>query len=245
MSTAKLLYFFILLLQLSPLPASAIYGQVLEPRVRQDSSVQRQTEITGHMVTGKIITICYSTMPGNNPLKNKNWVGIWQGSQILYDTPPLRKAYIPDTESNGDFAIDSLSIQKKEYIVGFGNGTNTSSISATLYFKADNKLFDPGLPFFTKLEVLESGNNYLVVKFSTPLGNIPADYKNWIGVWNGQTFLHDGSNLIKRQNVNSTISEDTIAINNLTLIRGVWYTITYGIGPELTEIVASYSFINY
>ncbi|MNV97479.1 hypothetical protein D3C71_1926050 [compost metagenome] len=83
-----------------------------------------------------------------------------------------------------------------------------------------------------------------MVKFSTPLGNIPIKNKNWIGVWNGETFLNDRSNLLKKQTVNSTVSEDVIAINNLHLIRGTWYTITYSTGPAYTEIVASYTFIN-
>lgn len=220
-------------------------GQSLSIPVPQDSSIQRQTSINGHMVTGKIITIKYKTMSGNNPLKNQNWVGIWQGSQILYDSPPLRKAYILGTTNSGDFAFDSLSIQKNEYIIGLGNGSNTSTVSATLYFKAADKFFEPGLSFSTTLEVLERGDNYLVIKFSTPLGNIPIRNKNWIGVWNGETFLSDRSNLIKKQTVNSTLNEDVIAINNLQLIRGTWYTITYGTGPASTEIIASYTFINH
>ena len=233
-----------LLLQFITLQVLTANGQSTSIPVQQDSSVQRQTSINGHMVTGKIITITYKTMSGNNPLKNQNWVGIWQGSQILYDTPPLRKAYILGTTSSGDFAFDSLSIQKNEYIVGYGNGSNNSTVSATLYFKADAEFFEPGLSFSTKLEVLERGDHYLVVKFSTPLGNIPIKNKNWIGVWNGRTFLNDRSNLLKKQTVNSTVSEDVIAINNLHLIRGTWYTITYSTGPAYTEIVASYTFIN-
>lgn len=234
-----------LFLQFITLQVLTADGQSLSIPVRQDSSIQRQTSINGHMVTGKIITIKYKTMSGNNPLKNQNWVGIWQGSQILYDSPPLRKAYILGTTSSGDFAFDSLSIQRNEYIIGLGNGSNTGTVSATLYFKAADKFFEPGLSFSTTLEVLERGDNYLVIKFSTPLGNIPIKNKNWIGVWNGETFLSDRSNLIKKQTVNSPLNEDVIAINNLQLIRGTWYTITYGTGPAFTEIVASYTFINH
>lgn len=234
-----------LFLQFITLQVLTADGQSLSIPVPQDSSIQRQTSINGHMVTGKIITIKYKTMSGNNPLKNQNWVGIWQGSQILYDSPPLRKAYILGTTNSGDFAFDSLSIQKNEYIIGLGNGSNTSTVSATLYFKSADKFFEPGLSFSTTLEVLERGDNYLVIKFSTPLGNIPIKNKNWLGVWNGETFLSDRSNLIKKQTVNSTLNEDVIAINNLQLIRGTWYTITYGTGPASTEIVASYTFINH
>ncbi|MNK12997.1 hypothetical protein D3C87_310760 [compost metagenome] len=234
-----------LFLQFITLQVLTADGQSLSIPVWQDSSIQRQTSINGHMVTGKIITIKYKTMSGNNPLKNQNWVGIWQGSQILYDSPPLRKAYILGTTSSGDFAFDSLSVQRNEYIIGLGNGSNTGTVSATLYFKAADKFFEPGLSFSTTLEVLERGDNYLVIKFSTPLGNIPIKNKNWIGVWNGETFLSDRSNLIKKQIVNSTVNEDVIAINNLQLIRGTWYTITYGTGPAFTEIVASYTFINH
>ncbi|MCW2258719.1 MULTISPECIES: hypothetical protein [Sphingobacterium] len=245
MKIKKGLCFTFLFLQFITLQVLTANGQSTSILVQQDSSIQSQTSINGHMVTGKIITIKYNTMSGNNPLKNQNWVGIWQGSQILYDSPPLHKAYILGTTSSGDFAFDSLSIQKNEYIIGLGNGSNTSTVSATLYFKAAAEFFEPGLSFCTTLEVLERGDNYLVVKFNTPLGNIPVKNKNWIGVWNGETFLSDCKNLIKKQTVNSTVSEDVIAINNLDLIRGTWYTITYGTGPAWTDIVASYTFINH
>ncbi|WP_316803593.1 hypothetical protein [Pedobacter nototheniae] len=245
MNVKKWLCFFSLFLQLCTVQVLTAYAQAIPDSGKQDSSVQKQNSISGHMLTGKIITIKYNTMPANNPLKNKNWVGIWQGSQILYDTPPLHRAYIPGTNSSGDFAFDSLAIQKKEYIIGFGSGNNTSTVSATLYFKADDKFLEPGLAFSTKLAVLERGDNYLVVNFQTPLGNLPFKNKNWVGVWTGRLYLPDGSNLIKRQNVNSVVSTDVIAINNLNLIRGSWYTITYATGPAFTEIVAAYTFINH
>lgn len=245
MKIKKWLLFFILFLPLCTVQLLPTKGQNISDAHQADTSIQQQTVISGHMVTGKMITLTYHTLPNNNPLKNKNWVAIWQGSQILYDTPPLHKAFIPGTSSSGDFAFDSLALQKKEYIMGYGNGNQTSTVSATLYFKAEAQFFDAGLAFATQLKVIERADNYLVINFTTPLGNIPLKNSNWIGVWTGQSFQNNGSNLIKRENVNSVVSEDTIAINNLQLIRGEWYTITYGIGPAFSEIVASTTFINH
>lgn len=245
MANKKQTWIILLLLTVSCFQLAVVNGQDSLIRTLQDSLVTKQkVSFNGHLVSGKIVTLTYETLPGNDPNKNKNWVGIWQGNQVSYLTPPLRKAYISGTTSTGDFAFDSLSIQKKEYIIAYGSGSSATSIAATLYFKADIKTFEAGVPFSTQVGILEKGNNYIVVNYKTPAGNMPSKHKNWIGIWAGQSFSSNGSNLIKRKNVNSIISVDAVAINDLNLTRNAWYTITYGTGPSLTEIVATYTFLN-
>lgn len=245
MDIKKLLLLFILLLQLFAFQIDTVKGQQSLVLSGKDSTaIKKLTTIEGYIVTSNIITIKYHTMTGNDPLKNQNWVGIWQGSQILYDTPPLSKTLITGTTTSGDLAFDSLSLQKKDYIIGYGSGEGNSKVSATLYFKADVLPFEPGLSFATNLNVLDYGNNFLVVSFETPLGNIPRRNQNWVGLWKGKSISSNGINLIKKKKIGSVISNDTIAINNLNLTRNTWYTVTYALGPLFTDIVATYTFFN-
>ncbi len=236
---------FLLLLQLCVLQATIAKGQQLLPYTVQDSiALKRLTTIEGHILTKDIITVKYHTLNGNDPLKNKNWVGIWQGSELIYDTPPLRKALITGTTSTGDLAFDSLALQNKDYIIGYGSGEGNNKVSATIYFKAGILPFEPGIAFATNLKVLDYGNNFLVVSFQTPLGNIPRTNENWLGIWKGKSISNTGINLIKKRKINSVISNDTIAINNLNLTRNTWYTLTYALGSSYTDIVATYTFFN-
>jgi hypothetical protein len=244
MELKKLSCFFILLLQLCTFQPFIGNAQQHLGEAQDSLSIQKQFSLTGYLVTGRIVALKYTTMPGNNPKQNKNWVGIWQGSQVLYDSAPLRKKYISDASSDGDLAFDSLEIQNKEYIIGYGSGANNSTVAATLYLKADIKRLEKGLSFSSTVEVIDHGNNYLIIQYQTPIGNIPMNNKNWVGVWSGKTFAVDGNNLIKRQNVNDTVSGHVIAVNDLKLVRDTWYTITYGVGPLLTDIIATYTFLN-
>ena len=245
MDLKKQLRLFILLLQLCAFEIPTTKGQQSLVNSDKDSTATKKlTAIEGYIVTSNIITIKYHTMPGNDPLKNQNWVGIWQGSQVLYDTPPLRKTLITGTTSSGDLAFDSLSLQKKDYIIGYGSGEGNSKVSATLYFRANVLPFEPGLSFATNLNVLDYGNNFLVISFQTPLGNVPRSNQNWVGIWKGRSISSNGTNLIKKRKIYSVINNDTIAINNLNLTRNTWYTITYALGSMFTDIVATYTFFN-
>jgi len=245
MDLKKLLRLFILVLQLCVFQIATAKGQQsLVPSEKDSTAIKKLTTIEGYIVTSNIITIKYHTLTGVDPLKNQNWVGIWQGSQILYDTPPIRKTLITGTTSSGDLAFDSLSLQKKDYIIGYGSGEGNDKVSATIYFRADVLPFEPGLSFATNLNVLDYGNNFLVVSFQTPLGNIPRSNQNWVGIWKGKSISSNGINLIKKRKINSVISSDTIAINNLNLTRNTWYTVTYALGSLFTDIVATYTFFN-
>lgn len=262
MDLRKLLCFFLLSLQLCTFEPYHADAQQLQQQSQQQQQPQtqqpllllskapdihvatKQTTITGSIITARIVTIQYKTMEGNQPQVNKNWVGIWQSNQVLYNTAPLRKKYITGTSSDGDLAFDSLEMERKDYIIGYGVGDSNQTVAATLLIKADAIPLQRGIPFATKVEVVAHGNNYLVVNFTTPLGNNPKKNKNWIGVWQGKTFSPDGSNLIFRQEANAVINEDAVAINDLKLTQNTWYTITYSVGSTFQEIVATYTFFN-
>ena len=236
---------FILLLQLLTFQPYPARSQQSVTNTNADSSITlSQTSITGRLISGRIVTIKYKTLSGNNPKKLKNWVGIWQSDQILYSDPPLRKKYITGTDKDGDLAFDSLEMQRKEYIIGYGVGDGNNTIAATLFIPTDAQPSDMGIAFATLVEVIEHGNNFLIVKFQTPLGNRPAANQNWIGVWDGKSFSTDGVNLIKREPVASQVSGHVVAINDLKLTRNTWYTITYSLGTQYRDIVASYTFLN-
>lgn len=244
MNIKKHVCFLILALSTSLITPLAVRAQQIFIRIDRDTATfSKETKLNGHMLTGKIITLKYQTMPGNQPAKNKNWVAVWQGTQVLYHTKPLRKVYITGNDADGDFAFDSLQLHKQDYTLAYGFNDSTS-VAASLYFRANISPKEKAIPFFTNLELIEAGSNYLITGFDTPRGNVPANYKNWIGIWAGKSFSQAGENLIIRVEVKSTTSSDIIAINQVNLKKNSWYTLTYATGPAFSDIAASYSFLN-
>ena len=198
--------------------------------------------LSGSIISGEIITFEYKTPPSNNPDGYSNWIGIWQGSQVNFTTSPKARAPIYSTNADGDQAFDSLNISNLDYIIGYGAGPENTSVASTVFFPAGIALGAPGIPFCSSVKIAQAGSNYLVVKFSTPEGNIPRDNQNWIGIWEGKTFSYAGTGILKKVIVNATVNEGMVAVNNLMLKRDTWYTVVYGNAAGNTSIAASYTF---
>jgi hypothetical protein len=201
------------------------------------AALVRTTGITGRIVAGDLIAINYERLLTVQP--NVNWVALWQGSQIHYNEEPLRKMSITNLQQGGSFNFDSLSLSSLKYIVGFGLGDSISGATSTLFFAKGETV---GIPFATSITLREQSANSLVYDFETPLGNLPSDNGNWVGVWKGKTIDINSSNLLKRAPVNKNVCSGTGSINGLNLEIQTWYTVTYATGPSDTDICASYTF---
>lgn len=200
----------------------------------------KQLQISGRMLSGEVIALVYKTLAGNNPKKNKNWIGIWQGTQVNYNIPPLFKTMMGGETEDGDQAFDSLKLSRKDYILGYGTGEILTTIAATLSFSAEG--LPEGKPFSTSVKALDFGSNYVVVQFKTPLGNIPNANNNWIGLWEGKTFFYEGLNLYKKVPVKSNVNEGFASINDILLKRNTFYTVVYSTGAGNNDIAAAYIF---
>ena len=62
-------------------------------------------------VTTESIQIIYTTLPGYQPTKNGNWIGLWQGFAIPYGGPkPIGRTKITDDYTQGIVTIDKLRL---------------------------------------------------------------------------------------------------------------------------------------
>jgi hypothetical protein len=204
-----------------------------------DSLSSQKILLTGKIITGKIITLDYKTLATNNPQKNKNWIALWQGSQVHYNEKPLRKILLSNSSQSGSIAFDSLEINNLKYVLGFGSNDNISTASATIYFPKGSK---ESVPFSSSIKVINIGINTIVVEFETPTGNTPEINKNWIGLWKGKR-TDSETNFLEKSfiKINTSSGTSTISIEE-PFIRGSIYTIVYCIGPDLTDIIASFTF---
>ena len=105
------------------------------PPVIEDSA---GVYLSGEIISGEIITFDYRTPHGNDPKSNGNWIGIWQGSQVDFSTPPKVRSVIYGTTADGDQAFDSLSIMNLDYIIGYGTSKELTSVTSTVFFAAGN-----------------------------------------------------------------------------------------------------------
>lgn len=199
--------------------------------------LSKETGITGRIIAGNIIAINYNRLLTEQP--NINWVALWQGSQIHYNEKPLRKMSISNLQQSGSFNFDSLSLSTLKYIVGFGLGDSISGATSTLFFA---KGTTEGTPFSTQITLREYAPTSLIYDFVTPIGNLPSDNKNWVGLWKGKSIDFKDTNLLKRANVKLNISEGSGGLNDLSLENGSWYTLTYATGPTENDICASFTF---
>lgn len=200
----------------------------------------QQIKLKGKIISGTSIGISYETLEGNNPKNNKNWVALWQGSQIHYNSTPLHKKLIPNKNQDGSIVFDSLQISNLKYVVGFGSSDNILTASSYLFFKKGET---QGIPFSSSIYVLDYDTNYIMIGFQTPLGNTPKNNKHWIATWHGKNTETDCSNFLAKTPILTNTSSDNIAINNITLTTQTWYTIAYIAGENCNDIISTYSFL--
>lgn len=201
----------------------------------------QQIKLTGKIISGNIIALNYQTLEGNNPYRNKNWVAIWQGSQIHYHEKPLAKKLIKNTTQDGSIAFDSLQLSNLKYTVGFGSNNKTTNSASFLFFPKNSYV---GIPFSSSINLIDHSDNYVVAHFKTPLGNTPLINKNWIAIWLGKTIKNNCMSFLAKEYIKTNTASDNVIINNITLVRQNWYTIAYGTGSNCSSIVATYSFFN-
>lgn len=219
-----------------------IYSDSVTPvkSITNNNHNPQQIKLTGKIISGDMITISYKTLEGNNPFLNKNWIAIWQGSQIHYHEKPLRKILLKNTKQDGDIVFDSLQISNLKYTVGFGASDDISRASSTLFFS--KKKYN-GIPFSSSLKIIDIGSNFVVIAFETPLGNSPLINKNWVAIWQGKIIPENCNTPLTKNYIQTNTASGYVAINYMTLIRNQWYTIAYSTGPSCVDIITSYTFL--
>jgi hypothetical protein len=203
----------------------------------------RSVQLSATILDAGAIFTAFRTLPGNQPAKHENWIGVWSGAMIAAGQPPLRKVLIATENSVGEQILDGLSLQRKPYIVGYCPGPAQESVCATVQFTPDETpAGEPGVPFQSQIRLLAYTARDLLVQFETPPGNIPVENKNWLGLWPGAVAAFDGVNLLHRTWIDRRANEDSQVMSGVALAYDTTYTIGLGTHESINSIAATITF---
>jgi hypothetical protein len=196
-------------------------------------------KLSGAILDPTHVGVIYSTVPGNQPATNGNLVAIWQNEGIPWGQQPMQKQNITLNSPTGD-QIFEFPIQRLPYVVAYGTSDTGTAWAGTLQFTPGQGV--DGAPFVTQIDIQATGNDSVLAVFNTPMGNIPSSNGNWIGLWKGPQPTYDGSNRIKKVNVNVSTAQGGQSMSGLTLLMNTTYSLAYAVGPKDSDIAAWVTF---
>lgn len=194
---------------------------------------------TGEIFDAHNLGVQYSTIPGNQPAKNGNTLALWQSQGIPWGQPPLQKKVIAKDDPTGD-QVFQVELQRKPYIVGYATSDTGTAWAATLQFNPGDK---EGKPFVTSIDLQATGNDSLLAIFQTPKLNVPSANKNWIGLWLGTQPTWDGTNRLKKVDVESSSDTGSQPMSGLKLLMSTTYCLAYAVGPKDSDLAAWVTFV--
>lgn len=209
------------------------------PTAPQAGPVLSQMTISIGAVTPVSVTVNYECLPGNQPHSYSNFLAIWQSTVIPWSVPPLKRQAIPSDGQSGSTTLTGLAVQEKPYIVGYGVGTELTSISTSVGVFVGGQ---GGSSTSTSLGLASIQPDTLVVHYQVLPGYLPKTSNNWIGLWVGQASPYYSGDPIATGSPDQDVSDGYIVLNGLTLTFGTTYTLVYFTGPAKTEASAILTF---
>jgi hypothetical protein len=88
-------------------------------------------------VTTESIEVRYTTLPGYQPEKNGNWIGIWGGFMVPYAAPaPIGQSLITSSQSEDVVKLDQITLRSGLHytLIYFMQERNRLTAGALLYF---------------------------------------------------------------------------------------------------------------
>ncbi|GKX27677.1 hypothetical protein SH1V18_01570 [Vallitalea longa] len=222
--------------------SNSFYASKNQIQLKAINQIPHSNKIQGTIISKNLMSIKWETLPDNQAASNGNALYVWQNTGLPWGQgqSPLQYDTIKENSQTGD-QVFKFNVEKKPYIVAYSTSASGSSFCATLQFNPGSA---EGVPSFTTIELVEPalGDNSLIAKFTTPIGNNPKANNNWIGLWEGAKVTYDGSNRIKKIMVESNVSSDTQLMNNLSLTVDTTYTLGYACGPQDSDLTAFVTF---
>jgi len=184
-------------------------------------------------VTADVIGVAYDTMPGGNQPNNYgNYVALWQNNNFIpWGSPVLKKQVIDTNTPQGDMNFTGLDITNNSYIIGYAVGPDLSgdkkqkegNICATAFIpaKGDAQSSDNFMP---NIFMQYIGTNSISVGFSLPSGLLPMTNGAWIGIWRAEQASYNNPPMAANY-IQEDAGEGTAFINNITIGRGLTYTV--------------------
>jgi hypothetical protein len=88
------------------------------------------------------LVVNYSTPPGNVPVENENWIGLWEGDLASFSQESLiKKVSVTQRSNQSSQAItDVVLAYKSTYTVAYGNSKEDTAIAASITFETGEAL---------------------------------------------------------------------------------------------------------
>jgi len=203
----------------------------------------QSTSLNAAIINAESIEVTFQNLPIKQPQKNGNWIGIWQGSTISYLQKPLWKFPIESNDPNGQQILGNLSLQRKPYVLGYALNKEPESICASVQFSPEKTpVGSPGIPFSNVISLAAYSANSLIINYQTPPGNIPSQYRNWIGLWPGEATALSENTLLMRTPITQQSNIASQAMTGITLAYKSIYTVGYASGEKLTDLSTTLTF---
>ncbi len=219
-----------------------------------------------------LINVDYTTIPGNQPYRYYNWIGIWEGTQVLWDACPQNYIFVENNNPSDALPVYESRAPNMNYIVGYGTGIigdhhcnepddSKPKSKTTVKKNSDKSRDEPVINrgsvcatmqidakgkssnlLATSVRVLSTSNSVLILQYQTPAGNVPKSNGNWVGIWPGSTVSYDGKNNLYKEDVRSDFSEGQLSIENFPITVSTTYTVAYATGPKWSDIASTFTF---
>ena len=208
-------------------------------KVAQATVIDKKADtLEAQLVAPAVAVAKYNTLPLNRPQTYHNLVAIAPGPYAPWAREPLASQRIQKDDPTGDVTLP-FSGSGPPYVVAYGTSPTGTAYCATIQV---TELNEWGTPFNTSLDLAWVGSDSLVAKFTTPTGNQPHTYKNWLGLWIGEVAYFNDTNRKELVRIESNVSTDYQTMNGLTLLHSTKYTLGYGSGPADTDLSTTLTF---
>jgi|GEM_PF-1097068 hypothetical protein len=184
-------------------------------------------------VTADTIDVNYATMPGNQPNSYGNFLALWQNTNsIPWNTEPNKTFPVPTNTPNGSATFSGLSITNNSYIIGYAVGpTLTATGQIQKYGNICSTAFIPaasngnGTIFTPGISGIQVGTTSVSFMFTLPDGIMPQTNGAWAALWRGDNPSFYSAAPLSSILLTPDFSFGTAAFNNVSIGRGLTYTI--------------------
>jgi hypothetical protein len=184
-------------------------------------------------VSGKQISLEYSTITGNHPPKNGNTVYLWQAGDntIPWSQEAKFSQAITVDKPQGDISFDDLEIGRQSYVIGYAVGPLVTTPPFSAYANVVASAYEYGSPTIATKRI---GSNSLTLDYTFLNGFNAASAGACCGMWEGPTTSWTAQPKWRTQ-IKDPSNAGVATFNGVSLLRGV----TYSVGLYPTGWVAT------
>lgn len=216
----------------APNPALGADGGYLLS-IKESTITSQFTSIRILCSTPTTISYSYGSPSGNIPDQNGNGVALWQGQEPVFGPKnPLETTAVPSSDSSGEPSWSLTGgLQMKDYVIAYSTDGSAHTAVATSRINPDGT---PGEYFSSIICMGPINTGSAVVGYSFPPGYRPKDFKNRLGLYEGQCGAYNLPDTGEMTLFPRDDNSGHIAINH-SFLRSTWYTIVYFAGVRAED----------